>query len=149
MKPTRKSLFFVCTLVLAIAVMSAMPSLAHASDVRGTVKLPVAASWNGTLLPAGPYEYSVNYNGAATIVQVRNLDTMESALFVVQSLSEAPTTAKTSLVLTREGDSMFVSTLNLDGVSLAFSSAHTKPAPVMARVHMAAGNAAGPSAPLQ
>jgi hypothetical protein len=124
MKKTRSFLFLGWTLALALAVLSAIPS-AYAADIRGKLTLPMEAHWNGTTLPAGNYEYSLQYNGASTVVMVRNTDTMAGSFFMARSVSAAPT-AKSGLILTREGDSMSVTTLNVGDMSLAFGAFPTK-----------------------
>jgi hypothetical protein len=125
MKSTRKSLLFVATLALAMAVCAAVPA-AHAADMHGTLTLPVEASWNGTVLPAGNYEYSLQYNGAATVVMVRNTETMKGALFLASSVSGAPDASKSELILTREGSEMAVTALSVGEMSLAFGATSPK-----------------------
>jgi hypothetical protein len=125
MKSTRKSLLFISTLALAMAICIAGPA-AHAADMRGTLTLPVEASWNGTVLPAGNYEYSLQYNGAATLVMVRNTETMKGALFLASAVSGATAVGKPGLILTREGSEMAVTTLSVGDVSLAFGATSPK-----------------------
>ena len=125
MKSTRKSLLFVSTLALAIAVCTAVP-IAHAADMRGTLTLPMEANWNGTVLAAGSYEYSLQYNGAATVVMVRNMETMKGALFLASSVSGAAAMDKPELILTREGNEMTVTSFSVGDMSLAFGATSPK-----------------------
>lgn len=125
MKSTRKSLLSVATLALAIAVCTAVPA-AHAADMRGTLTLPMEASWNGTVLPAGNYEYSLQYNGASTLILVRNTETMKGSLFLASSISSAAGVEKPELTLTREGSEMAVTALSVGDMSLAFGATSPK-----------------------
>ncbi|HEY1461938.1 MAG TPA: hypothetical protein VGF44_00810 [Terriglobales bacterium] len=125
MKSTRKSLLFVATLALAIAVCTAVPA-AQAADMRGTLTLPMEANWNGTVLPAGNYEYSLQYNGPATLVMVRNTATMKGALFLASAVTDASATSKPQLTLTREESGMAVTALSVGDMSLAFGATSPK-----------------------
>ncbi len=125
MKSTRKFSFFVATLALAIAVCTAVPA-AHAADMRGILTLPVEANWNGTVLPAGNYEYSLQYNGAATLVMVRNTETMKGSLFLASAVSSETAVGQPELILTREGSGMAVTALSVGDMSLAFGATSPK-----------------------
>jgi hypothetical protein len=149
MKPTRKSMLFVSSLLLALAAFSAMPTPAHAADAQGTLTLPMQASWNGVMLPAGTYEYSVEYNGSSTLVTIRNKETMSSTLLIARCVSEKIPTTSPSLTLTREGNSAFVATLNLGDTVLSFDTQMPKAGMMLARSNITAGNGTGPAAPVK
>ncbi len=149
MKPTRKSMLFVSSLLLTLAVLSSMPTLAHAADAQGKLTLPMQASWNGVMLPAGTYEYSVQYNGSATLVTLRSEETLESTLLMASTISDEVPITMPSLVLTREGSSAFVTAFNLGDTTLTFVAKMPKAGAELARARLASGNGTGPAVPVK
>jgi len=128
-----RSFSFVGALLLLLGALSFSPILAGAeSSAAGRFTLPVEARWGTVTLPAGDYQYSVEYRGASTIVFVRGTAGEPCAMFLAHSIEPNNGAGKSDLVLTRKGDTMFVTSLHVKELGLTLD--YTIPAVAMETV---------------
>jgi hypothetical protein len=119
---------FLQALALSVLALGLSAAPAAAQTVSGTFKLPMAANWGASSLPAGEYSYSAEISQGMPIVTVRSLDTKWAEMFVAQSVSPGDDSQPASLELTRKGDKMYVSSLSAKGMGLVFNYALPKTA---------------------
>jgi hypothetical protein len=120
MKTIRK-FAFVRVLVLMAAALSLSASLAAAQSLqRGTFTLPVEAHWGKAVLPAGAYSFSVESMSSYPLVTVRAADGKIAGMFVAEGVSTLSATAEQVLTLTRRGEEMYVSSLQLSDLQTVF-----------------------------
>lgn len=111
--------------MLAIGVLSS--SVLANSLVVGTFKLSHAAQWNGTLLPAGEYQFKLTRTqGDVSMLMIsgekHNLNVM------VFAQSECDSCKTEALKMTVQGDNRIVSAMDLPGYHLEFKVPRTESA---------------------
>ncbi len=131
MKTIRK---FALVLPLMAAALSLSVSHAAAQSIeRGAFTLPVEARWGSAVLPAGSYEFSVDTAGAHPLVMVRSADGKIAGMFLARSISSPKTEDSQVLTLTKLGDTMYVSSLQLiDMGVLEYSAPKVAASPTVA-----------------
>jgi hypothetical protein len=118
MKTIRK-FAFVRALVLIAGALSLSTSYAAAQAVqRGTFNLPVEAHWGISVLPAGAYSFTVESMSSYPLVTVRSADGKAVGMFVARSVSPSTESGGQLLTLTRRGEEMYVSSLQLSDLQV-------------------------------
>jgi len=117
MKLVRKIAF---ALFITLSSMAFSTGLAQAQSLAGKFTLPTEVHWKSTVLPAGNYEFSVQTNGAATMLVVRSADTRHSVMLLPGSVSETAMNNSDSLQLTRQGGEMFVTSFEMGSLGVVF-----------------------------
>lgn len=120
MKSIRKfafaSLFTLSALSLSVRPASAEPA-------RGHFNLTHEVHWQGAILPAGEYEFSVGERGPSQLLLVRKLSgTQAGYMFLVQDARPSRATDISRLVLVSRPAGSFVDRMELPefGVTLRF-----------------------------
>jgi hypothetical protein len=112
---------FLQTLALSVLALGLSAAPAAAQSVMGTFKLPMAANWGTSSLPAGEYSYSAEISQGMPILTVRSLDSNRAQMFLAQSVSPGDDSKPATLELTRKGDKMYVSSISARGMGLVFN----------------------------
>jgi hypothetical protein len=116
MKSMHSFSFIWAVLLTALAVV---PTSAHAQSAAGRFTLPSEAHWGRAVLPAGDYSYSIGYAGASTLVYVRGANGSPGAMILASSIVAADDySGHSRLLLTRKGDTLFVTSLHLPTLGL-------------------------------
>jgi hypothetical protein len=113
-----RSFSFVWVLLLAAAALMAAPTPAHAQSAVGKFTLSAETHWGRAVLPAGEYSYSIGAPGASTLVYVRAVSGSPAAMILATSITADDYTGNSRLILTRKGDSLFVTSFHLPTVGL-------------------------------
>jgi hypothetical protein len=117
---------FMQALAMMIVALGLSTAPAAAQSVTGTFKLPMAAKWGTSFLPAGEYSYSAEISNGMPIVTVRSVDTKWAQMFLAQSVSAEDDSKPATLELTRQGDTLYVSSISARGMGLVFNYALPK-----------------------
>jgi hypothetical protein len=117
---------FLQALALSVLALGLSATPAAAQSVTGTFKLPMAAKWGTSFLPAGEYSYSAEISNGMPIVTVRSVDTKWAQMFLAQSVSAEDDSKPATLELTRQGDTLYVSSISARGMGLVFNYALPK-----------------------
>jgi hypothetical protein len=127
------------TLALMVGVAALSSSLAVAQAARGAFKLPAETHWGKLTLPAGDYSYSLDAASPTAIVTIRSATKKWSAMVLARSVSDLRPAGTDELVLTKNGDEMFVTALCVKdlGVVLNYGVPQRKEAPSLAGSHAA------------
>lgn len=115
---------FVYTAALTLSAISIAPSLAHAQQARGRFVLAHEVHWQGTLVPAGDYEFSFQGNQPSEILFVRKLSNSGPGfMMLVNDITPSKSSDPDHLVLVPRAGKSFVSALDLKeaGVTLHFA----------------------------
>ena len=124
MRTLSKALVIVVGL-LAIGVLSS--SVFANSLMVGTFKLSHATQWNGTLLPAGDYQFKLTRT--QTDVSMLTISGEKQTLNVMVFAQSACETCKTeALKMTVQGDNRIVTAMDLPGYHLEFKAPRTESA---------------------
>jgi hypothetical protein len=108
-------------LLLAIGGLTLLPRLAHAQDAAGRFTLDSTAHWGRATLPAGDYEYFVDYSAPSAMIMLRKTSGPPAGyMFVAQSSSPADPSEADGLVLTRIGGKRFVSSVTVQNLETVF-----------------------------
>ena len=134
MKTFGKFSFALALLALGLGISTSRA--AAQSMATGTFTLPVEAHWGRAVLPAGDYSFAVDQQSARPIVTVRRADGKSMGLFLSRSVTQIAESGAQSLTLTRAGDEMFVSSLQLGvvGLELDYSSPKVLEAPIATKL---------------
>ncbi|HEY6183801.1 MAG TPA: hypothetical protein VIW67_16250 [Terriglobales bacterium] len=98
--------------ILALAVVFALPAMAHA-EFKGKFTLASEAHWGMAVLAPGNYDFSVDSASAPTKIVVRD-ENGKVAAILISMWSSATTQAKSNkLELETRGGTMFVSAIYL------------------------------------
>ncbi len=122
MKSIRSFSFFTVLMLLA-GIVGIAPKAAHAQVAEGKFSLPSETHWGSMILPAGEYTFSLESTGRPAWLTIRNSDRVLLGMITPQVLSSAPYTDKSELVLTHKGDEVFVSSLRVGELAIAFNYA--------------------------
>jgi hypothetical protein len=88
----------------------------NGSILRGSFTLPCDVSWQGDLLPAGAYTFSLQSGVLPALVSVRG---PQGIIFIQASaLNETQTHQQSALTLERRGSTSFVREMYLDDLGL-------------------------------
>ena len=117
---------FMQALAMMIVALGLSTAPAAAQSVTGTFKLPMAAKWGTSFLPAGEYSYSAEISNGMPIVTVRSVDTKWAQMFLAQSVSAEDDSKPATLELTRQGNTLYVSSISARGMGLVFNYALPK-----------------------
>jgi hypothetical protein len=117
---------FMQALAMMIVALGLSTAPAAAQSVTGTFKLPMAAKWGTSFLPAGEYSYSAEISNGMPLVTVRSVDTKWAQMFLAQSVSAEDDSKPATLELTRQGDTLYVSSISARGMGLVFNYALPK-----------------------
>jgi hypothetical protein len=117
---------FLQALALSVLALGLSATPAAAQSVTGTFKLPMAAKWGTSFLPAGEYSYSAEISNGMPLVTVRSVDTKWAQMFLAQSVSAEDDSKPATLELTRQGDTLYVSSISARGMGLVFNYALPK-----------------------
>ena len=121
MKWTRK---FVCTLVLTLGVLSLAASRGSAQEAKGTFTLTRDVHWQGALVPAGEYHFSIEGMGLSEMLTLRKLSGSRAGfMMLIHDSQVVPTTGVAQLVLESLEGGTFVSRMDLPpfGMTLRFT----------------------------
>jgi hypothetical protein len=123
------------TLALIVGAGALSSSLAVAQAARGAFKLPAETHWGKITLPAGDYSYSLDAASPTAIVTIRSAANKWSAMVLASSVSDLPPAGTDELVLTKNGEEMFVTALCVKdlGIVLNYGVPRMKEAPSLAR----------------
>jgi hypothetical protein len=111
--------------MLAIGVLAS--SVLANSLVVGTFKLSHATQWNGTLLPAGEYQFKLTRT--QTDVSMLTISGQKQTLNVMVFAQSACDSCKTeALKMTVQGDNRVVTAMDLPGYHLEFKAPRTETA---------------------
>ena len=109
------------SLLLAVAGLSLLPASARAEDACGRFTLAATTYWNQETLPAGRYEYSVDYSGPAAVLTLRNLGVANgSYMFLPNSWSPADRAEGDRLELEQVDGKKFVSSVYVHSLEIVF-----------------------------
>jgi len=115
---------FVYTALLAATTLSFAPSLAHAQEpVRGEFTLSHEVHWQNAVVPAGDYRFSLQPEGAASMLFLAKLDGRRAGfMFLVQDTESAKSSAVNKLILESTPAGSYVRAMQLPefGVTLHF-----------------------------
>jgi hypothetical protein len=117
MKTFGKFSFVLALMALGLS-FSTLPAAAQ-SMVAGTFKLPMEAHWGPVVLPAGDYSFTVEQRSSSPIVAIRNANRKGVGMFLSRSVSQIAESENASLILTRSGEGVFVSSFQLGSIGLA------------------------------
>ena len=127
-----KSIFGISGFVFAIiaaTVIFGFPFPVQAQAFAGgQFKLSESVHWGRAVLPTGKYMYSVESGAGATLVRVQQIGGGFTGLFLPQTFSEAGNSGSGGIVLSRVGQEMFVTSLQLEngGLALNFSASNSE-----------------------
>jgi hypothetical protein len=108
-------------LLLAVGGLSLLAVRAHAQDAAGRFSLDSTAHWGRATLPAGKYEYFVDYSTPSAMIMLRKISgTPEGYMFVPQSSSPADPAQADGLVLTQVDGQRFVSSVTVQNLEIVF-----------------------------
>jgi|SRR5271165_7306683 len=111
--------FSFAVVLLALGLSFSTPRAVAQSLISGSFKLPVEAHWGLAVLPAGDYSFAVDMHGIGPMVTLRQADGKCVGLFFARSTTQIAESGTQSLVLTRSGEGMFVSSFHLGEIGLA------------------------------
>jgi hypothetical protein len=113
MKNTLSSFARSKALLLALAVVFALPAMAHAQGYKGKFTLASETHWGTAVLAPGDYDFTLDSVSAPTRVVVRAADGKVAAILVSMWSSENSRTKTNSLQLETYGGKTFVSAIYL------------------------------------
>ena len=109
--------------VLTLSALNFAPSLASAQDVAGTFTLTHEVRWQGAIVPAGKYRFSIGADGPSGLLTLSKIsgDGAGFMLLVPDTEVSKPSDVSRLVVVPRPGGS-YVSTMQLPefGVTLHF-----------------------------
>jgi hypothetical protein len=111
--------FSLALVMLALSLSVSTPRAEAQSMTAGTFKLPEETHWGPAILPAGDYSFEVELHGSGPMVAIRQADGKGVGLFFSRSVTQIAESGSQSLVLTRSGDEMFVTSFQLGMIGLA------------------------------
>lgn len=109
---------------LTLSAISFAPGLAQAQEARGRFVLAHEVHWQGTLLPAGEYEFSFQGHDPSQILFVRKLSNSGPGFMIlVNDVTPSKSSDPDHLLLVPRAGKSFVSALDLReaGVTLHFA----------------------------
>ena len=118
MKSIRK---FAYTLVLTLSVLNLTAVLASAQDAKGAFTLTHDVRWQGALVPAGDYQFTLESKGGASeMLMLRKISGAAAGfMMLVHDTRPAPPSGLNQIVLESTASGIFVSKMNLPRFELA------------------------------
>jgi hypothetical protein len=124
-----QSSIFTKALFAVVTALSILPASAVAQEAAGRFTLTHPARWGSVALSPGTYTYNLEHY-ASEMLLVRAADGQRGFLVMVQSISTVDDAKRDELVLQRDGDEWFVSSITLSDVGqtlhFAADSPHTQ-----------------------
>ncbi len=115
--------------VLAVLTLSTIPAVAQ--EASGKFTLAKEVRWGSAVLPAGEYTYALEHQ-TGQVLFVRNTNGRANAIVLVKSASLVNEGERDRLVLQRNGDDWFVSSMVITNLGQVLSfgapSTHSEPA---------------------
>jgi len=112
---------FLAVLGLFAALSGFAPAAAHAQVAEGKFSLASETHWGRAVLPSGDYTFSLESAGRPAWITIRNGEHVLVGMIMPDSLSTTPYSETSELVLTHVGDQVFVSSLRVGDLGVAFS----------------------------
>lgn len=121
---------FACTSILVLSSLSFLSAPAVAQKARGTFTLNHDVHWQGEMVPAGDYNFSVEMWGSSEMLRLRSAGGDQSTFMILVNDADliAPTAAamseKGKLTLTSQSGERYVTSMDVPavGMSLHFSA---------------------------
>jgi hypothetical protein len=127
---------FAYATVLTLSTLNFAPSLASAQDAAGSFTLTHEVHWQNAVVPAGTYRFTIQPDGPAAMLTLRNLSGGRSFMMLVVGSEDSKPKDISALVLVPRPGGSFVSTLQLPGFGMTLHFA------VPSETHEVAGAAA-------
>jgi hypothetical protein len=114
---------FAYATVLTLSALNFAPSLASAQDAAGSFTLTHEVNWQNAVVPAGTYRFTIEPDGPAAMLTLRNLSGGRSFMMLVVDSDDSKAKDISELVLVTRPGGSFVSTLQLPefGMTLHFA----------------------------
>src|ERR1043165_5191977 len=100
-------------LVLALGVLLALPTMAHAQEFKGKFTLAVETHWGVAVLTPGSYDFVVDSTSAPTKVMVRDENNKIAAIVIPMWNSNITKEKTNRLQLTTVNNETFISAVYL------------------------------------
>lgn len=113
---------FTYAVVLFVSALNFGPSLASAQDAGGTFTLAHEVHWQNVVVPAGKYRFTVEPDGPAEMLTLRNVDGRAGFMMLATEVEPSQSSEMSRLVVVSREGGKFVSTMQLPefGVTLHF-----------------------------
>lgn len=114
-------------MIVVLVTLGAIAAQAQTNNPQRVVaQIPFAFSVGRTTLPAGKYAISVlNPSSDRTVLQIRNVDSNESAIVMTNTVNSAPAD-NAKLVFEHYDDRYIFSEAQMAGESNSFAALHSK-----------------------
>ena len=110
--------FSFAVMLLAVGLSLSTSRAAAQSLISGTFKLPMQAHWGMAVLPAGDYSFTVEIHGSGPMVAIRDAEGKCTGMFFPRSVTQVTESQTQTLLLTRVGETAFVSSFQLGAVGM-------------------------------
>jgi hypothetical protein len=118
------SITFLKIVALTIAVVAVSVCPAHAQATEGKFTLAHDVHWGNTIVPAGDYSFTINSSnsyGIPSLLTLRKSNGKVIAMISPTASSKTHYSENAELVLTREGEERFVSSLYLGELGIVLN----------------------------
>jgi len=130
---------FAYATVLILSALNFAPSLAAAQDAAGTFTLTHEVHWQNAVVPAGTYRFTIEPDGPAAMLTLRNLSGGRSFMMLVVGTEDSKAKDISELVLVTRRAGSFVSTLQLPDFGMTLHFTVPSDTPEVARAGASAG----------